>query len=401
MALAGLKVIEFAGLAPGPFAGMILADNGASVTRIDRPSVDSSDVLCRGKRSIVIDSKLASGRKLLEEMISSSDVLIDPFRPGVLERLGLGPEIFLGDGKRKALNEKLIYARIVGFQRNGLHKDMAGHDINYLALSGVLAMFPGTADKPTFPLNLMADFAGGGAMCAMGILLALFERERTGRGQVVNADMVSGTRYVSSFLLIQSYLSSPLFGGPRGSNLLDGGSPFYNIYTCKDGRWMSVGCLEPQFFRVFIELFTNTMPKEFDPLCGWKPDASTQFQRDEWPKLAEYLTKGFLRHPRNFWADLYHGTDACAVPVLTPKEAGKQSSDIPVAHPQVSIQVQNVGKQPMLKNTVIKSGTHTIEVLKDYGCDAARVRQLFSEGVFGRGSQSTTSDWPSYVSSKL
>ncbi|KAF8962787.1 CoA-transferase family III domain-containing protein [Flammula alnicola] len=218
MALAGLKVIEFAGLAPGPFAGLILADNGASVTRIDRPSATSSDVLCRGKRSIVIDSKLPSGRKLLEEMISSADVLIDPFRPGVLERLGLGPELFLGDGsdgRRKGLNEKLIYARIVGFPRIGPYKDMAGHDINYLALSGVLAMLPG-ADKPTFPLNIAADFAGGGVMCAVGILLALMERGRTGRGQVVNTDMVSGTRYISSFPLIQSYLGSGMLGGPRG-----------------------------------------------------------------------------------------------------------------------------------------------------------------------------------------
>ncbi|KIM39788.1 hypothetical protein M413DRAFT_19577 [Hebeloma cylindrosporum] len=385
MALAGLKVIEFAGLAPGPFAGLILADNGASVIRVDRPSAASNDVLCRGKRSIIVDSKQANGRKLLEEMISMADVLIDPFRPGVLERLGLGPELFLGNGKRKGLNEKLIYARIVG---TGPHKDMAGHDINYLALSGILAMLPGTKDKPTFPLNLMADFAGGGVMCAVGILLALIDRGRTGRGQVVNADMVSGTRYVSSFPLIQNYLSSPLIGGPRGSNLLDGGSPFYNVYTCKDGRWMSVGCLEPHFFKVFIELFTKTMPPDFDPVCGWKPEPSTQFQRDEWPKLAEYLTKGFLMYSRDFWADVYHGTDACAVPILTPKEAGEQSSNIPVTHPQVS--EKNAGKHHVLKDIVIKSGTHTAEVLQEYGYDAGLVRRLTDEGVIEGESLPTT-----------
>jgi len=385
MALSGLKVIEFAGLAPGPFAGMMLADNGASVTRVDRPSATSSDILCRGKRSIIIDSKLESGRKLLEEMISAADVVIDPFRPGVLERLGLGPELFLGNGKKKGLNEKLIYARIVGFPRTGPHKDMAGHDINYLALSGALAMFPGT-NKPTFPLNVVADFGGGGLMCTTGVLLALIERGITGRGQVVNADMVSGTRYLASFPLIQTYLESGLLGGPRGTNLLDGGAPFYDTYTCQDGGWMSVGCLEPQFFKVFIEEFTKALPEDFDPLNGWKPDPSTQFQKHEWHRLAEYLTKGFLTHPRDFWADLYYGTDACGVPVLTPREAAKQTSAIPMPHPRLSAQA-NLAEPVESKNLIIKPGAHMREVLQEYGLDADRVKLLHKEGVFGRTSR--------------
>ncbi|PPQ79186.1 hypothetical protein CVT24_012740 [Panaeolus cyanescens] len=370
MALAGLKVIEFAGLAPGPFAGLVLADNGASVTRIDRPSGASTDVLCRGKRSIVVDSKLPSGRKLLQDMIASADVLIDPFRPGVLERLGLGPEVFLGDGKSKGLNEKLVYARIVGFPRT--------------ALSGILAMLPGTKDKPVMPLNLLADFAGGGVMCAVGILLALIERGRTGKGQVVNADMVSGTRYISSFPLIHSYIQSGLLGGPRGQNMLDGGAPFYDIYTCKDGGWMSVGCLEPQFFKIFIDLFNKSLPTDFDPLNGWRPSASTQFERDQWPQLITYLSAGFKTNTRDYWANVYNGTDACTVPVLTPKEAGDQTSHIPQFHPQVSGQSKVPVQARNAKSIIISPGAHTDDVLKDFGIDSKQVRQLTSEGVFGR-----------------
>ncbi|KAF4613521.1 hypothetical protein D9613_007774 [Agrocybe pediades] len=383
MALTGIKVIEFAGLAPGPFAGMLLADNGASVTRIDRPYSTSSDVLCRGKRSIAIDSKLESGRKLLEELISSADVLIDPFRPGVLERLGLGPELFLGDGTKKGLNEKLIYARIVGFPRTGEHKDMAGHDINYLALSGALAMLPGTSEKPVFPLNILADFAGGGLMCATGILLALIERARTGRGQVVNADMVSGTRYIASFPLIHSSIGSGMLGGPRGTNMLDGGSPFYGIYTCKDGGWMSVGCLEPQFFTVFIKKFNENVSSDFDPLHGWRPDPSTQMKREDWTRLAEYLRLGFLTRPRDDWAKVFHGTDACTVPVLTPKEAAAHTSSIPAFHPALTSHAKSDNRTPNLKNIILKPGAHTRDVLAEFGLDDDRLHRLEKEGVFG------------------
>ncbi|KAF5327846.1 hypothetical protein D9619_004961 [Psilocybe cf. subviscida] len=376
------RQLTFAGLAPGPFAGLVLADNGASVTRIDRPSAGpSSDVLSRGKRSLVVDSKRESGRRLLEEMIARADVLIDPFRPGVLERLGLGPELFFGDGKgKKGLNEKLIYARIVGFPRTGPHKDMAGHDINYIALSGAMAMLPGEG-KPTFPLNLLADFGGGGVICALGILLALVERGRTGKGQVVNADMVSGTRYIASFPLIQSFIGSGPLAGERGTNLLDGGAPFYNTYTCKDGGWMTVGCLEPQFFAVFIDKFVQALRAEsFDPLRGWHPDASAQFDSDMWPQMNEYLTKGFLTHPRDFWAQLFHGTDACAVPVLTPQEAAKlAAASIPTPHPEISAQRSVPPDVFESKKVILTPGKHTQEVLKGYGLSEERVRALEAE----------------------
>ncbi|KAF6757252.1 alpha-methylacyl-CoA racemase [Ephemerocybe angulata] len=389
MALAGLKVIEFAGLAPGPFAGLVLADNGAKVVRVDRPNSSSSDVLNRGKRSIAVDSKVPAGRELLKKMIASADVVIDPFRPGVMERMGLGPEVFLGDGHKAGLNERLVYARIVGFPRTGSHKDMAGHDINYAALSGVLSMLPGT--KPTFPLNLLADFAGGGMMCALGILLALIERGASGKGQVVNTDMVAGSRYVSSFPLIHTLIpNSPMAGGPRGTNPLDGGAPFYNLYACKDGGWMSVGCLEPQFFKAFLELFLKSIPQDLiGPGC-WKPTLATQGNRAEWSKLADFLEKGFLTNTREYWTNVYHETEACTVPVLTPAEAGKASKSlIPEAHPLVRSQIPGGPHQtplPTMRPGILLPGQDTDNILREYGLGEDERRSLSETAALGKPS---------------
>ncbi|KAJ7773194.1 CoA-transferase family III domain-containing protein [Mycena metata] len=388
MALSGLKVVEFAGLAPGPFAGLILADNGASVIRIDRPSAPSSDILCRGKKSAAINPKISSGKAALIRLVASADILIDPFRPGVMERLGLGPEVFLGNGNSPGLNQKLIYARMIGFPRTGPHKDMAGHDINYLALSGVLSMLPGSAEKPSFPINLLADFAGGGLTCALGILLALIERGKSGRGQVVDTDMVSGTRYLSSFpLLGQLVPSSAMFGGARGSRLLDGGSPFYNVYVCKDGGWMSVGCLEPAFFKAFLEGFLKAVPPEFS-LDGWKPTLDVQFDQDEWPKLKEYLTKAFLTEGRDYWAKVFHETDACALPVLTTDEAAAldaSSSHFPVPHPQIVNQETKIPRKPKLgpESLALQPGQHTREILVELGLNDAQIEGMVRDGAIG------------------
>ncbi|KAJ7727301.1 CoA-transferase family III domain-containing protein [Mycena maculata] len=386
MALSGLKVVEFAGLAPGPFTGLILADNGASVVRIDRPSALSADILCRGKTSAAISPKVPSGKAALTKLIASADILIDPFRPGVMERLGLGPEVFLGNGSSPGLNERLIYARIVGFPRTGPHKDMAGHDINYLALSGILSILPGTADKPSFPINLLADFAGGGLTCALGILLALVERGKSGRGQVVNADMVSGTRYLSSFPLLGLLSpSSAMSSGTRGSRLLDGGAPFYNIYTCKDGLWMSVGCIEPAFFKVFLERFVEAVPPGFS-LGGWTPTFEVQFDQDEWPKLKEYLTMGFAAYHRDHWASVFHGTDACALPVLTTDEAAAldpSSSPFPVPHPRIvtSRPATEKPKSIGLDTLALRPGQHTREILTELGLDDAQLEEMVREGA--------------------
>ncbi|KAJ7052615.1 CoA-transferase family III [Mycena amicta] len=378
MALSGLKVIEFAGLAPGPFAGLVLADNGASVVRIDRPSAPSTDILCRGKKSVAINPKIPSGKAALLRLISSADVLIDPYRPGVMERLGLGPDVFLGE--QAGLNKRLIYARMVGFPREGPHKDMAGHDINYLALSGVLAILPGK-EKPQPPINILADFAGGGLSCAVGILLALVERGKSGRGQIVDANMVSGSRYVSSFPLLSLLVpSSGMSMGERGSRLLDGGAPFYDVYTCNDGRWMSVGCLEPAFYKIFIHGFAKAAPPDFS-IDGWKPKAEDQFDRDDWPRLREYLTKGFALYPRDYWAKVFHGTDGCAVPVLSTEEAAQldaSSSPLPVPHPRIS----SAGwTDPGADSLYLEPGQHTREILAGIGLGDAQLADMERAGV--------------------
>lgn len=379
MSLNGIRVVEFAGLAPGPFTGLVLAHNGASVIRIDRPSSTTRDLLCAGKRSIALDMKTAGGLRVAKDLVAKADVLIDPFRPGVLEKLGLGPEVFHTSDKREGLNDKLIYARLTGFPRNGAHSTMAGHDINYIALSGILSMLPGTTDKPTFPLNLIADFAGGGLLCANGILLAMIERSRSGRGQVVNVDMVSGSRYISSFPLLSAV--SGAWGGQRGTNLLDGGAPFYDVYTCSDGKWMSVGCLEPQFFAQFIGKFNEIM-KSDGKQRSWLPSQLTQSTKEDWPKLRKYLEDGFRTHPRDFWTEIFHGTDACAVPVLSPTEAAQFHGSLhPIPHPELS-RTSSSPLQDEIK--ILDPGKHTADILRELRLSEEDMRQLITEGALGK-----------------
>ncbi|TFK82669.1 CoA-transferase family III [Polyporus arcularius HHB13444] len=397
--LAGVKVVEFAGLAPGPMAGMILADFGADVVRVDRPSgvataVPAPDVLARGKRSIAIDPKTPSGYAIVRKLVEQADVLIDPFRPGVMERLKLSPEVFLGIEKAgvQGSNKRLVYARLVGFPREGPHKDMAGHDVNYLALSGVLSMLPGE-DKPTFPLNILADFAGGGAMCAMGILLALLERNRSGFGQVVNTDMVSGARYLSTFPLLLAQLHSPHFGEPRGTGLLDGGAPFYNVYTCADGRWMSVACLEPQFFRAFVQHLMGALPRDFALDDGWRLSEERQTDTDAWPRMKEFIERGFKSQPRDYWAKVFQGTDACAVPVLSVEEAAALAwattggGPIPNPHPQLTRTPSKISSKlqssDLSETTLVARGAHTEEILWELGISAQEQAKLREDGALG------------------
>ncbi|KAH9882660.1 Isopenicillin N epimerase component 2 [Plenodomus biglobosus] len=235
--LEGLRVLEFAGLAPGPFAGLLLADYGATVLRIDRatpqsPTTTPSDQLTRRKTSIRVNIKEARGIALLKHLALSADILIDPFRPGVLEKAGLGPDTLL------QLNPRLIVARLTGFRRDGKYKDMAGHDINYIAVAGVLALFGRQGERPYAPGNVVGDFAGGGAMCVIGILMALLARARDGRGQVVEANMVDGSAVLASMPRLG--MRREVWGGERGTNLLDGGAPFYDTYETKDGGYMAV-----------------------------------------------------------------------------------------------------------------------------------------------------------------
>ncbi|NXR57977.1 AMACR racemase, partial [Rhadina sibilatrix] len=250
MALGGVRVLELAGLAPAPLCGMILADFGAQVVRVDRlprpaAALQHEDVQARGKRSLALDLKRPQGAAALRRLCGVADVLIEPFRHGVMERLGLGPEVLLRE------NPRLIYARLTGFGQTGKYAKSAGHDINYLALSGVLSKLGRKNENPYAPVNLLADFAGGGVMCALGIVIALFERAKSGRGQVIDASMVEGVAYLSSFLWKSQRLG--LWNQPRGENLLDSGAHFYEIYRTSDGKFMAVGAIEPAFYNQLIK----------------------------------------------------------------------------------------------------------------------------------------------------
>ncbi|RFU26086.1 hypothetical protein B7463_g10255, partial [Scytalidium lignicola] len=314
--LDGLRVLELAGLAPGPFTGLLLADNGADVLRIDRvprPPTPSPDTLVRHKSCIAVDLKSAPGKTLFLELIRNVDILIDPYRPGVLESLNLCPSKVL-----LKLNPRLVVARLTGFRRDGKYASMAGHDINYLAVSGVLSMLGPSIKVPPFnhplppspPGNLLADFAGGGLICFAGILLALYARSKLGRGQIVEANMVDGVSYLGTAPRQATKIAGQ-WDRPRGQNLVDGGCPYYNVYECRDdGKYMAVASLELRFF--------NELIKGLE--VGEKDWEGNRDSRTTWPKMKAIFEKKFKSKTRKEWENIFDGTDACCTPVLTHDE---------------------------------------------------------------------------------
>lgn len=300
MALKGLKVLEFAGLAPGPFCGMVLADFGATVTRIDKTPINSLDVLQSGKRTLALDLKKPKAVEIVRSLCRTSDVLIEPFRPGVMEKLGLGPTEIMNE------NPRLIYARLTGFGQNGSHAARAGHDINYVALSGILSLFGRKGERPTAPINLAADFAGGGLLCAFGILAALLERHHSGKGQILDHAMVEGAAYVGSWLIRSQSL--PVWGKPRGENILDTGAHFYDTFETKDGKYMSVGALEPQFYKELLQGLDL-------------PNNISQYEDDD--KARHLLEAVFRTKTRDEWTEIFSNRDACVFPVLELDEVDK------------------------------------------------------------------------------
>ncbi|KAH0606192.1 uncharacterized protein H6S33_003853 [Morchella sextelata] len=300
--LAGLRVIEFAGLAPGPFCGKLLTDYGASVLRIDRhdgTQTPTPDLLASNKRSLTLNVKSPAGNKLLQKLLLTADVLIDPFRPQTLERLQLGPEMLC------RANPRLIYTRLTGFRRDGKYAAMAGHDINYLAVSGALSLLGAAGAPPSPPANILGDFAGGGAMAFMGILLALVSRGVSGRGQVVEANMVDGSAYLAMFP--RFLVKTPTWNRERGENLLDGGAPFYRCYRCADGGYMAVGALEERFYHVFVK---GLFGEEAESLPN-------RGNRRDWEALRALFEKRFAERSRAEWESVFDGTDACVTPVLS------------------------------------------------------------------------------------
>lgn len=307
--LAGLKVVEFAGLGPAPFCCMMLADHGADVLRLVRPGqdgkepkVDPCDVLARGRRTVAIDLRQPSQVEAALELIAHADMVVEGFRPGVMERLGLGPDVCL------ARNPKLVYGRMTGWGQFGPLAHSAGHDINYIAISGALHAIGRPGDAPVPPMNLVGDFGGGGMMLAFGLMAALHESRQSGRGQVIDAAMTDGAALLSSMMF--GMKSAGNWKGQRGENLLDGGAPFYDTYACADGKYVAVGAIEPQFYAELRERCGIE-----DPLFDEQMDAA------RWPLLKLRLADIFRTRTRAEWCVLLEGSDACFAPVLDWDEA--------------------------------------------------------------------------------
>ena len=377
--LEGYRVIEIAGIGPGPFAAMVLADLGAEVIRVERaqavrgpaPDTPHFDVLLRGRRNVAIDLKHPDGVATLLSLVESADALIEGFRPGVMERLGVGPEVCL------ARNERLVFGRMTGWGQEGPYAQAAGHDINYIALAGALAHFGRAGEPPTPPLNMVGDFGGGGMFLALGVVCGLLEAARSGRGQVVDTAMVDGSAVLMS--MFWAFKEIGVFDeNARGTNLLDTGAHFYDVFRCADGEYVSIGSIEPQFYAELMRL------------TGLEGDPGFAAQNDQshWPELKERLAAVFSTRTRDEWCALMEGTDVCFAPVLTMSEAAR--------HPhnqarQTFIEVGGVTQPapaPRFSRTATgiptppaHPGQHTREVLTDWGLSPDEVERLVEAGA--------------------
>lgn len=310
--LAGLNVVEMAGLGPAPLCGMLLADLGANVVTIQRRSnnnVEDVEFHERGKQSIALNLKSEEGLKIAMQLIEKADALIEGFRPGVMERLGLGPDVCLEK------NPKIVFGRMTGWGQTGPLSQAAGHDINYIALTGALHAIGPKDGKPVVPLNLVGDNGGGALYLAFGVMCGVFEAQRSGKGQVVDAAMIEGAS--SLMTLFYSHMAKGKWQDQRGVNLLDGGTPFYDTYETKDGKYISLGPLEPQFYTEFVE--RAQLDKD---LFGNQVDVK------KWPQMADTLTEVFKQKTRDEWCDILEGTDACFAPILSMKEAPKHPHNV-------------------------------------------------------------------------
>ena len=375
--LHGLNIIELAGIGPAPMCCMLLADMGADVVRIDRleasglgvPVDTRFSINSRNRRSIALDLKSATGRDTALALIARADILIEGFRPGVAERLGLGPQ------DCQARNPGLVYGRMTGFGQSGPLAQAAGHDINYIALTGALDAIGPRGGKPVPPLNLVGDYGGGALYLAMGVLAALHERKSSGLGQVVDAAMVDGAASLAS--IFYGLHASGQWGGPRAGNLLDGGAPFYDTYETSDGKHISLGPLEPKFFAEFAQrvgLDSRYVKRQYD--------------RSLWPEMRDTITALVRSKTRDEWCALLDGTDACFAPVLSLAEAPTHAH---AAQRAAFINIDGVvqpGPAPRFDRSQAPApkgaprlGQHTEEVLREAGWSEADIQALLSQGV--------------------
>ncbi len=375
--LEGVTVIEIQSIGPGPFCAMMLADMGATVIRVDRasavqPNADTPaplDIMARSRSSIALDLKHAEGPQVLLDLVANADVLIEGFRPGVAERLGIGPE------DCAAVNARLVYGRMTGWGQDGPAAQTAGHDINYIARTGALHAMGQAGERPMVPLNLVGDFGGGGMLLAFGVVCAVLEAKGSGVGQVVDAAMVDGASTLMA--MFHGLAALGFWEEKRGSNLLDGGAHFYDTYETSDGKYLSLGAIEPQFYSVLIErlgLADRELPR--------------QMAREKWPEMRAVFAEVILTKSRDEWVEIFAGSDACVAPVLTLTEA---ASDPHMQARQTLIEIDGV-RQPAPAPRFSRSGTRTptpapppgrqtSEVLSEAGFDAARISRLRDEGV--------------------
>jgi alpha-methylacyl-CoA racemase len=372
--LAGIKIIEFAGIGPGPFCGMMLADHGAEIIRIERPGgvLDPRDALSRNRTSIVLNTKTAEGLAVARDLCRNADGLIEGYRPGVMERLGLGPDVLLAD------NPSLVYGRMTGWGQFGPYAHAAGHDINYIALSGVLHTIGRAGERPVPPVNYVGDFGGGGMMLAFGVVSALLAVKNGAAGQVIDCAMTDGSALIAG--MSWHLLAAGQNEDRAGVNMLDGGAPFYDTYECADGKWVSIGSIEPQFYALLRTAAGVADDPAFD----------AQHDRAEWPALKAKLTAFFKTKTRDEWDAALAMTDLCFAPVLSMTEATQHPHSVaretfvtvggavqPAPAPRYSGTVND------LPTAAPAVGDHTDAVLTGLGYDTARIAALRAGGALG------------------
>jgi len=377
--LSGLKIIEIQGIGPGPFGGMMLSDMGAEIIRIDRagnvdpdtdPAHPPADILGRGRSSVALDLKKPEAVETLLRMVEQVDGLFEPFRPGVAERLGFGPDVC------RARNPKLVYGRITGWGQEGPYATMAGHDINYISLAGALEPIGRRGAAPTPPLNLIGDFGGGGMLLAYGMVCGLLSAQRTGEGQVVDAAMIDGSAALMAG--IRGMHNAGMWSEERGTNLLDTGAHFYDVYETSDGNYVSIGSIEPQFYAELLELTG----------LGSDGELAAQMDRSAWPELKEQVAGIFKTKTREEWCEILEGSDICFGPVLSMDEAPHHPHNVArntftqVAGMTQPSPTPRFDKTPgNIQGPAAHPGQHTDEVLKSLGFDPAEVDALRTAGA--------------------
>jgi alpha-methylacyl-CoA racemase len=378
--LKGLRIIEMAGIGPAPFCGMLLSDMGAEVIRVDRREqtdlglpgkAPKFDVLHRGRKSIAVDVKSEAGRDVVRRLVAKGDALIEGFRPGVMERLGLGPDDLL------AVNPRLVFGRMTGFGQDGPMAPRAGHDINYIALAGALHTIGRKGEPPMPPLNLVGDFGGGGMLLGFGVVCALLEAQRSGKGQVVDAAMVDGAATLMS--AIYGFYAQGTWKDERGVNILDTGSPYYNVYETRDGKWVAIGSIEKRFYQELLArlgLADEKLPAQHD--------------ESGWPILAQRFAEAFRTKTRAEWEKVFEGCDACFAPVLSLAEVTSHPHNAvrkafvsrdgvvqPAPAPRFSRTVPEMGVPPR------EAGEDTQTVLTEFGFAAGEIADLTKRGIVG------------------